>query len=354
MNNHLENGKDFLNRPVEINFKNIIILFVLAIGIYLLIPRLIGAEQAVKLIRHLNKWWLILAVFMEIFSYSSAAWLHGIILNRLGYRISFKNRFKISSISAFAIHFFPLGTFGESFVSYHFFRKKDVNSGSILLMLLMRVIFVYIAFLLIFVIGLMSVPATPNLPFSPKLAAGILSIVILIGVLYWIYLYHNKSQYEKVWNFLIRIVNRVLWIFRRPKVKAEKREEIFDDLHVGMRLFAQKKSAFALAIIAALFYWLGDITCFFFVYKSFGFVIHPGILMFGYGVATLASLITFIPGGLGIAEGSMWLVYSGLGIAGSLALMAILVFRFFSFWIWIPIGLYSYLTLQKRGIDESA
>ena len=68
-------------------------------------------------------------------------------------------------------------------------------------------------------------------------------------------------------------------------------------------------------------------------------------------MATLASLISLIPGGIGITEGLLALIFTGAGITSGIVLISTLVFRFFSFWIWIPIGLASYITL-KRSIQE--
>ena len=133
------------------------------------------------------------------------------------------------------------------------------------------------------------------------------------------------------------------------KLKDDRSEIIFEDIYQGIGLFGQKKRTSIWAIIAGLIYWLGDITCFYFVFLSFGFQISWGVLVFGYGVATLLGMISFLPGGLGVTEGTLALIYSGLSVPSPLALMSILVFRFFSFWLWIPFGLYSYLSLKRES-----
>ncbi len=104
-----------------------------------------------------------------------------------------------------------------------------------------------------------------------------------------------------------------------------------------------------MAVIAGLVYWLGDIFCLFFVFLSFGYVAHFGGLLLGYSVSSLAGMASFIPGGLGVTEGTLALILTGLGTPSTIALMSILVFRFFSFWIWIPVGLYSFFSLKKEN-----
>ena len=334
--------------PIKFNLKSLIILVLFAVGIYLLLPKLIDAQQALKLLLHVNKFYILIAIFFEVISYIGAAWLLGIILSRLGYKIKFWDRFRIGSIAAFAIHFFPVGTLGEGAVDFYFLRKKKVEAGSILLMLVLRVLITYTAFLIVFLVGLSLVPTAPHLPFSPKIISFILLTLIIFGSFYLYYLYKNKEKFRKTWNRFLRFFDNIVSKIRGKEVSTAKESELFEDIYHGIGLFGGKKRFALLAILAGVVYWLGDITCFHFVFLSLGFDIHWGVLIFGYGVAFLAGMISFIPGGLGVVEGSLVLIYTGLAVPSALAVAAILVFRLFSFWIWIPFGLYSYISLSKE------
>jgi len=344
-----EISKTNTNKPIKINLKALILLVIFVVGFCFLIPKLVDIQEALKLILKVNKFYLVLAVTAEFLSYVGAAWLLGIILSRLGYKIGFWDRFKIGSIAAFAIHFFPVGTLGEGAVDYYFLRKKKVEPGSIFLMLILRVIITYSAFLLVFLIGLILVPTAPHLPFSPKLISLVIFVLISGGILYLIYLYRRKSLFRQRWSSFLKIVDFFLSKVRKREISRERSDEIFTDIYQGIGLFGKKKRSSVFALIAALIYWLGDITCFFFVFLSFGYQIHWGVLIFGYSIASLLGMLSFIPGGLGVVEGSMTLLYSALGVPATLALMSVLVFRFFSFWIWIPVGLYSFLSLRKNS-----
>lgn len=337
-----------LNTPIKINLKAVIILLLFVIGMYFLFPKIVDAQEAAKLILKVNKFYLILAVFFEFISYVGAAWLLGIILSRLGYKIPFWDRFRIGSIAAFAIHFFPVGSFGEGAIDFYFLRKRKVEPGSILIMLILRIIFTYIAFFSLLLIALILLPTITDLSLGPKLLAVIIFVLVFGGFIYLIYLYENKERFKKVWQKLLVVGNYFLRKVKQPQIGEAKSAEIFDDIYEGLGLFNEKKRNFVLAVLAALVYWLGDILCFFFVFLSFGYFIHFGVLMFGYGIGSLAGMVSFIPGGLGVTEGSMGLILTGLGTPTAIALVSILVFRFFSFWIWIPVGLYSFFSLRKK------
>lgn len=340
--------QSFFDTKIKFDLKTLIVLLLFIIGLYFLIPKLVGVEQALKLLLHLNKTYLFIAIFFEFLSYVGAAWLLGVILDRLGSKIGFWTRFKIGSIAAFAIHFFPVGSFGQGAVDYVFLRKEKVEPGSILLMLILRAILTYAAFLIIFLVGLVLVPTVPQLPLSPKLISLIIFVIVAGCSLYLFYLYKNKKQFRKLWSKFIKLIDVFLSKLRKKKISAEEETEMFEDIYKGLGLFGGKKRYTAFAILAGIVYWLADIVCFYFVFLAFGYKIHWGILIFGYSIASLLGMISFIPGGLGVTEGAMGLMYTALGVPGALAVMSVLVFRLFSFWSWIPVGLYSFITLSKK------
>lgn len=342
------NNSNKQSLPVKFNLKTLFIFIIFLLGVYFLIPKFIGIQKVFVLLLHVNKFYLLLALTFELLSYVGAAILLGVILNRLGNKIRFWDRFKISSIASFAIHFFPIGSFGEGAVDFYFLRQKKVETGSILLMLVLRIIFTYAAFLLIFLIGLILVPTAPELRFSPKLISLVLFLLIFGGVFYIIYLYRHKEKFRHLWNHFFSGIFKFVGKIRGENSKgAENKNEVFEDIYQGIGLFGQKKRSSLFAYLAALMYWLSDIACFYFVFLSFGYHIYIGVLIFGYGIASLVGMVSFIPGGLGVTEGTLALLYGSLGVPSAIALTSILLFRLFSFWIWIPFGFYSFITLSK-------
>lgn len=344
-----KSNKEFLSLelPKRFNLKNAILVILILGGFYLLLPRIVGLGQTFQLLRHINKFYILLALCTEIISYIGAAWLLGIILSRLGHNLNFITRFRLGSISAFTIHFVPLGAAGQATFDYYFLRKQKVDAGSIVLMWILRLIFTYSGLFMVLLVGLALVPTYPVMSFSPRIISIALLLIILFEIFYLIWLYQHKEKFWSAWSKLFDFANRILIMFKKNPIDAGKKQQVFDDAYHGIGLFGQKKRSSLMAIMAALIYWLGDIMCLYFVFLSFGYHIRTGILFFSYCVSTLLGIISAIPGGMGVTEGSLTLIASGMGVPSAIALTATLVFRFFSFWIWIPIGFLSYLALSK-------
>jgi uncharacterized protein (TIRG00374 family) len=340
-NNNLENN------PLKFSPKNIVILVLLAVGLYLLAPKLVGVEQAILLLDKVNKNFLVLALLAEISSYVGAATVLGIIFSRMGHKLSFFTRFRLGSVAAFTMHFLPIGAAGGAAFEYSFLRKQAVDSGSIIVMWILRWIFSYTGFLILFLVSLILLPISPKLPFSPKFISIIFIMLIAGFALYVIYLYKNKEKFWVVWTKIFNGLNSLIKKFKKDPISLVKQKEIFEDIYTGIELFSKKKRSSVFAVLAGMLYWFGDMICLYFVFWAFGYSINFGVLIFGYCISTLLGILSFVPGGIGVTEGSMALIFTGMGVPSVLALTAVLVFRLFSFWIWIPVGFLSYLSLQK-------
>jgi hypothetical protein len=57
------------------------------------------------------------------------------------------------------------------------------------------------------------------------------------------------------------------------------------------------------------------------------------VLFVGYGLPLLFGKIGFLPGGLGIVEATMAVLYGGFGVPGAILVVVILAYRLLSFWI---------------------
>ena len=75
------------------------------------------------------------------------------------------------------------------------------------------------------------------------------------------------------------------------------------------------------------------------------------VLVAGYGVPQLVGKLTMILGGVGVVETTMVGLYAALGVPTTIAVIVVLVYRLFSFWMptLAGIALVLYLEHRKRG-----
>jgi len=333
----------------KFSYTRLIILILVALGIYLLIPKLVGLKEGIKLLHQVKAIYIILGILGQLISYTGAAWLLKLILKRLHYRLKFSELIRISSIGAFAIHFFPLAGAGEAAINYYILRNKDVSAGDTLFTFIIRSLLTYLGFFLFFALGLLITPIHPHLTINQKIVSIILFIMI-VSMTFWVrYLFQHREKFWRAGRGLLRAID---WLSRkilRKKVfTQEKIELVVSDVYEGFRVFSQKKGDWLPATGYAAIYWLGDIWTLFFALLAFGYLINPGIMIVAYCLATLAGLLSFIPGGLGVLEGVMSLTLISMGVPATIALFSVLLYRLISFWLLMPAGFVSFLTLQSE------
>jgi uncharacterized membrane protein YbhN (UPF0104 family) len=109
-------------------------------------------------------------------------------------------------------------------------------------------------------------------------------------------------------------------------------------------------------LLGALMWWAFDVAVLWACFEAFGAPPAIGILVVAYFVGTLANTLP-LPGGVGGVEGGMVGALVAFGVEPELALISVLAYRGFAFWLPIVPGAIAYVTLRRtvaRWADEDA
>ncbi len=162
---------------------------------------------------------------------------------------------------------------------------------------------------------------------------------------------------KKVRRFIIRVsagvLNRIARLFQKRELLHREQVALFiGELETGMRGLLKTPRYLFFILLAAVADWFFWIMTMYFSFLSLGIRIHPGVMIVGFAVGQVFGIISMVPGGLGVLEGSMVLAYSALGVPLGTAFGAILIFRvafnLVPFFISLPL----YFSLEKRMEDN--
>jgi uncharacterized protein (TIRG00374 family) len=81
-------------------------------------------------------------------------------------------------------------------------------------------------------------------------------------------------------------------------------------------------------------------------FDAFGRVVPVAVLVMGYFLGTLGSLLP-LPGGVGGVEGGMIAAFVAFGVPAGSAVIAVLAYRAISFWLPTLPGIAGYLALRS-------
>lgn len=105
-----------------------------------------------------------------------------------------------------------------------------------------------------------------------------------------------------------------------------------DTLGSGVRTAGDLVRQRRLALLGAVAYWGFDIAVLGVCFHAFGTVVPLAVLVVGYFLGTLGSLLP-LPGGVGGVEGGMIAAFVAFGVPAGSALIAVLAYRAISFWL---------------------
>ena len=332
------------------SWKRLIVIFIVGIGIGILIPKIIGLKETLQLLSQIKYWALALALVAECFFYFGSTILTKTVLSMTNDKLRFYDVLKISIMDSFSVQFLPLGSLGEAAVDYYFYKAKLIRTSHIVLMFVSRTIIIWLVFAFIYLIGAAFAPTNSELSHDKLLIIWLIYAAALGFFAYLIYLYSKKWLLLKRANRFLSVVNFGAKILHVKKIEPAKIPLFVDKIYEAITILAQNGRLQIYAVLGALFFWFGDIFCLYFAFLGFGFRPNLAIVIFAYSVTKILATLSFIPGGLGITEASMSLIFIGFGMPASTALAAVLIFRLISFWLPIPLGFWSFLSLQKNYI----
>jgi uncharacterized protein (TIRG00374 family) len=185
---------------------------------------------------------------------------------------------------------------------------------------------------------LISIPLNGYNPYYGFAAIlGVLLLSIFGGLV--VLLTRGEQQADR---FLNRLVSHVPFV--KPASIAALVKKVADRLKV----LGENPHLLYRASIWAAANWLLDASSLWVFLFAFGAHVSPIDLLVTYGLANILAVIPITPGGLGVVEFISISTLTGFGVAGGAATAGVLCWRLVNFWLPIPFGGVSYLSLRLR------
>ena len=288
-------------------------------------------RQLGAVISNLSLGFLALAVLTTCFSY---------LFNYLAFRglvravdcpVGGGNLFRIAFASATVSYLFSAGGVSGLTLRLFFLRREGIRTHTGLIISLVSTMLNNVVLLLFVVFGFGRLMMIGSLNLIQQLLSGL--IVALSGLLVasaFIGLY-NRAVLDFVLKTIVRLVKRLAGLFPSSrllaKVSDDKLETFRQEFHEATALITSKRRKIAVPFLYLLVDWGAAAGVLYLCFLATGYPISPGALAAGFAVGVFVFLISVVPGGLGIMEGSMAALYVSLGIPLEEALVALLAYR---------------------------
>jgi uncharacterized protein (TIRG00374 family) len=329
----------------------LVLVLLLVVAIYVLFPKIVGADEAVNKLDSATWYWIVIAVGFNVLAFGAYVMLFRGVLGgtrddsvhrRLGVRASYL----ITMAGLAATRLFSAAGAGGIVLTYWALRKAGVprrRAACRMVAFLVLTYFVYTAALLIFGV-LLRVGVLPgNAPLAgtvvpAAVSGGIIVLFLMIASI--------PDDFERRIQHYARGYRRARYLQRIAKGPAT----LATGTRTAISYIANPRRGL-LAVGGAVGFWAAQIGVLWASFEAFGGNVPVGVLVQGFFLGMAANLIPSPAGGVGAVDAGMIGAFAIFGIDESIVFPAVLTYRVIAFWLPIPPGIVAFIQLRSTVAD---
>ena len=302
---------------------------------FLVVPRLIGAGRNLDLLGRIHPGWLVAGVCLEAGSLLCYALLTHALLPGGGPPVT--RLLRITLATTALEHSAPGGMVTGPGLGYRLLTEAEVSPADAGVLVVGEAVGSAVMLnALLWVALLASIPLA-GLTLLDVVAAG-LGLAAMLGAAALVLAFTRGED---------RAVRAVRWLGRRlPRVGADRLERAVRQVGDALTHLARSRAVLWRACLWAALNWLLDAASLWAFLAAFGWTVQPVELFVAYGVANVLAVIPIAPAGLGIIEATTASLLVEFGVPAAVATLGVLGWRLINFWLPIPVGAASYVSLR--------
>ena len=306
--------------------------------LYFVLPKLLGLRDTWNRIQHGNGWWLALAALLEVCSFVGYISLFRVVFIRGDSRIGWRASYEITMAGLAATRLFAsAGAGGIALTAWALRRsgldKRTVACRMIAFMALLYA--VYMGALVLDGLGLYFGVLPGSNPFAITVVPAIFGSAVIVIFLAVSLLPGDFDRLVKRWGQGGRLGRVAGHVAAAPAAAAS-----------GVRTAIDLVRSRDVHLLGAVAWWGFDIAVLWACFHAFGGSPPTGVVIMSYFVGMLGNTLP-LPGGIGGVDGGMIGAFSAFGVPVPLAVVSVLAYRGFAFWLPTLPGGVAYLQLRR-------
>jgi uncharacterized protein (TIRG00374 family) len=327
------------------------LVLLLVVAIYILFPKIVGADEAVSNLDEAVWYWIVIAVAFNVVAFAAYVALFRGVLggtrdDEVHRRLDLRASYLITMAGLAATRIFSAAGVGGLVLTYWALRKGGMprrRAACRMVAFLVLTYFVYMSALVVFGVLL----RTGVLPGESPLAGTVVPAAISGGVIaLFLIIALIPQDFERRIQHYARGYRRARYLQRIATGPAT--------LAMGTRTaiaYIRHPRRGLLAVGGAVGFWAANIGILWASFEAFGGHVPFGVLVQGFFVGLLANLIPSPAGGVGAVDAGMIGAFTIFGIDEAVVFPAVLTYRVIAFWLPIPPGIVAFIQLRKLVVQ---
>lgn len=319
-----------------------IIFFVVSLLVFYFGIHYFGKIKDIEaLLLQMSPAWLFMTVGAQLFTYIFNAAILKTLLKKEAKVTNFLTLFKTSIVIMFVNQALPTGGISGNGYIFNQLVKRGVPGGRAFSTLVIESISYYIAFVLLLAVfyGWYMHDHTV-IPYAIRYGA-LTGFVFYIALGIVVLIASNQRTVDFILDKLKRF-GRIQRYIKKVSLLSPQKETETDS-----NLFAGKQKETLISILLQIGIIMADVITAYALLKGFHINISFHLITFGLLLSLVVGALPISPGSLIVYESAMTYFFTTLGVPVQAALTVTLLYRFFTFWLPIPIGLILYKNLQR-------
>ena len=306
-----------------------------AVVYFFVLPLIPGLRNAVRDLKSINPYMLIVGIGLQGFSLLAYSMLTRAALGDEGHKISPLRLFRIQLSTKSVGNILPGGSAASTALGYRMLTLSGVAGPDAGFALATAGLGSAVMLNVILWFGLIvSAGRGVNAAYGTAAIIGIILMLVAAALIFG--LIDGQGRAER----FIRLCARKL------RMDEDHAAEVLE--HLGNRLqgLASEPKLLTRVLGWALVNWLLDMLALYVFIRAFGGNVAPDALIVSFGLANILSVVPITPGGLGIVEGIYIPTLVGFGLTRNVATVGVLSYRIAQYWLPILVGGFTYLSLR--------
>lgn len=275
-----------------------------------------------------NSWYLMLACLASALIYVFMGLSLWETLKLLGKKINLGAAISIAFVSTTVNYLVSsMGVSGFA-LRAHLLGKRNIPLGISVMSSIIISVLLYFVLIIIILQGTLLLVLNHNASPSQMVRNFLVVVAIAaIGAFVTAFLFNNRFRYTAVRKSFIWI-NKIIYRLFGAMIPKNNYSAFARQLDNGIGTIHKNKAKLTLATLYICGDWIFTILILYLAFLAIGIKIQIGVLLAGFAIGMVTTLIPVLPGGLGAMEIAMTTVFSQMGIDWDSALMAALIYRF--------------------------
>jgi putative heme transporter len=308
--------------------------------LYFVLPKLLGLHETWDRIQHGNAWWLALAALLEVCSFFGYVWLfRGVFVRGEESRIDWSASYQITMAGLAATRLFAAAGAGGIALTAWALRRSGIRARTVACRLIAFTVILYAVYMITLVVdgvglylGVIPGGGSFAITMGPAIFGAVV-IVVFLGI-------------SMLPSDMPRMVGRLTAGRGRLERLGIRVAQASATAATGIRTAIDLVRARNTSLLGAVAWWGFDIAVLWACFHAFGGSPPKGVIVMSYFVGMLANTLP-LPGGIGGVDGGMIGAFVAFNVDAELAVVAVLAYRAFAFWLPTLPGAVAYLQLRR-------